>query len=247
MIEVEQMQNFKKKVRKVLLLIAVLCGIFAFATNMHYSYTDSNHANFYTALAGWIGFLATAMIGIITLWQNKIYEQRGYIQYHTDLIIKAKELIHTDALSFSNSSTIFDVGVMAKFSYESTTLLYKEYGAIMSLSNQCRCYIHNVYNIRYHFSGIDVLFDKLCDFTNCMKKLIRKPQINDVYEKCCELYDNVQQCYFDLLVEVENEVQKILGLRTDYKKFEEEIHALEDYDLQKEKFRELLDKYSKVR
>lgn len=73
--------NKRKKSKKTAIIVIISLAIITvtlFLLNVCFAFYSSNeHANFYTAVAGWVGFLATAGVGVFTLWQNKIFKEES--------------------------------------------------------------------------------------------------------------------------------------------------------------------------
>lgn len=206
----------------------------------------ASYANLFAAISGWVGFLATAGIGIITLLQNRIYEHRAYIQYHTDKLIRTRDIIHINAMQISRSNTMLNSKAMQWMLYGTSKPLFDEMSNMVLLSNQVEAQIHDLYNLRYKFVNIKCLFENLCKFLDNERRFVNRPQINEVYLDCIKLYKDVQQNYFDLLVEMDNVVQFLLDKNKGYRELEDKIIDLEDCEYQREEPREILEKYNKL-
>ena len=237
-----------KLCKKTLICILMVIILLAFIIiNIYFScVSESKYANIFTAIAGWVGFFATAGIGVITLWQNKQYEQRSYIQYHADKLLRARDIIYSDMSQLINSDAILDSRIMRQFAYGSSLPFYKESIQIISLRRQCTAQIHDIYSLRYQFNNSLPLTENLCEFVYKVKELSNRFQINSIYEECVELFEKVKQNYFDLLVEMDDVVQTLLNKNLKFKDFEKRICELESCESQRKQLREIIDKYNNL-
>lgn len=69
----------KAKIFKGLLVGAIVLGIAAFIVNIVLAARsdNNNEANIYTAISGWVSGVATIILGVIAVIQNKLYKQEN--------------------------------------------------------------------------------------------------------------------------------------------------------------------------
>lgn len=99
-----------KRCKNILIWISIIIILLVlFVINIYYScVSESKYANIFTAIAGWVGFVATAGIGIITLWQNEQYEQKS--QYHADKLVRARDITYSNMLKITILTQFLIVG-----------------------------------------------------------------------------------------------------------------------------------------
>ena len=208
------------------LLVVCLIGI-----NVYFAIkSEGSNSNLFTAISGWLGAFATAGIGAITVFQNKNYQQRAYMQYQIDRILRARDMVHSNFKQFCSSDAVFNVSTMVFRSQGGTTILSKECASLMLLNNIARSHILDLNNLGYNFSETKPLAEKLLQFCKCIDEFVGKPQINDNYKKICELYEQIEKNYHDLLVQIDNDIAILQYEKIIYKEFVNHINKLQYFD-----------------
>ncbi|MDE6442032.1 MAG: hypothetical protein K2L12_04695 [Clostridia bacterium] len=71
-------KDTKAKIFKFLLVGAIVLGIVAFIVNIVLAArSDNNEANIYTAISGWVSGIATIILGVIAVVQNRKYKKEN--------------------------------------------------------------------------------------------------------------------------------------------------------------------------
>lgn len=226
----------------------IVCGIVSAvlivgcALNIYYACKSGSDANIFTAIGGWVGFLATAGIGIITLLQNRKYEQRAYKQYKIDNLYRAREIIYSDDNQFSSSKHIVNAVVASvkvddgqqQFNFEIKT-------SLKFLADQCENNSKDLYNLRYNFGNAIELFELLSRVALSTKRIIINGYTKEEFEKCANLYDKAKQKYFDLLIEIDDTISEFMEKNLSYKDFEKGIEELESIEDKCEKMSRIIE------
>lgn len=225
-------QNKKtlSKNQKIVIAIVVISVflIAGCAVNIGLACKSGDKANIFTAISGWIGFLATAGIGIITLQQNVKYKQMSQMQYHIDKLCRARDVIYSNCKQFSNCGYITDTLVVMHKTSGNPNGFYEIIRKLSALNNLCETQIQDLYNLRYNFKKVLPLFEIIYKIRSMSLELIRKHQINSDYYECGKLYENAQQIYFELLIEIDNKISELMEKDISYKDFVNKIMELED-------------------
>lgn len=238
------MKSSKKTIRKkifiVLISLLVLCLI---GLNVHFALkSNGENSNLFTAISGWLGVIATAGIGMITVFQNRHYQQRAYMQYKIDGILRARDIVYSNCKQFCSSDAVFNVSTMVFWSQGSTAMLSKECASLMLLSNLSKSHILDLHNLRYNFGEIIKLVEQLNEFCNAIDKFVKRPQINDNYKKICELYEDIEKSYHDLLAQIDNDIAILQYEKMTYKEFVKHMNNLQSIEQKCQKIQDLLDK-----
>lgn len=233
----------KINIRAIIFWIIVPLVLIAGCTvNIVFACIVKGNANLFTAIGGWIGFLATAGVGVITLLQNRKYEQRAYKQYKIDNLYRAREIIYADDNEFSNSKHIVDAvvasvkidGGQQQFNFDIKT-------SLKFLADQCENNSKDLYNLRYNFENAIELFELLSRVALSTKRIIVNGYSKEEFEKCANLYDKAKQKYFDLLIEIDDTISKFMENNLKYRDFMQEIKDIESIEEKCEKMSKILE------
>lgn len=211
------------------------------AVNIVFACKSGQSANIYTAIGGWVGFLATAGVGVITIFQNTKYKQMTQMQYHIDKLCRARDMIYANCKQFSNTGYITDAIVVLYQTSGDGNGFYDIIRKVRELNDLCSTHIQDLYNLRYNFKEVLPLFELICKISTISLAIIRKPQINDVYFECGKLYEQAQQKYFDLLIEVDNVISELMEKDISYKAFVNKITDMEDIKEKCDKMRKRIE------
>lgn len=121
--------NKRKKSKKAAIIAIISLAIITvtlFLLNVCFAfYSPNEHANFYTAVAGWVGFLATAGVGVFTLWQNKVFKEES--EKKNNLIKEENDKIRRQDLEIRTYPKAVFIGINKMFlSFSPTRISNKE-------------------------------------------------------------------------------------------------------------------------
>lgn len=121
--------NKRKKSKKAAIIAIISLAIITvtlFLLNVCFAfYSPNEHVNFYTAVAGWVGFLATAGVGVFTLWQNKVFKEES--EKKNNLIKEENDKIRRQDLEIRTYPKAVFIGINKMFlSFSPTRISNKE-------------------------------------------------------------------------------------------------------------------------
>lgn len=124
------MSDKNKKV--VVIACVIISSIVLFAINIYLAYkSPERNTNVYTAISGWVGFLATATIGVITILQSADYSRKSKknSEETSKSIIEMQRLVNSinDSIWRSNIPVITLSFENVKF-YTQTDIILSIYG-----------------------------------------------------------------------------------------------------------------------
>ena len=88
----DQKNSNSKKWIAISSVVGIL--VIGFVVNIVLACRSDSSANVFTAIAGWVGFLATAGVGIISMVQNKIIQQETDKKYRLSNLTQAKNYLN---------------------------------------------------------------------------------------------------------------------------------------------------------
>lgn len=241
-----------KKWQSIFLILGIIFGCLLCITNIVLAVIFSSvGANIFTAISGWISGIATIILGIIAVWQNKLYQSQSDknrllsdLKYEVDLVdeIYFKYIVSCDSailifnvqrLNRQDNDVYFDN--IIKFQMA----LSKTIGLIYNKTNTMKYYIKSdLCNLlQEYYDTIDENVDnwqrlKYIDSTDI-------EEISEIFEKTREefinynakigeFYNNsLKKTPKQLLFEIDNmisERNKHIGYKIQKEKTEDEVH-----------------------
>ena len=238
----------------------IVCGIVSAglivgcALNIYYACKSDVEANIFTAIGGWIGFLATAGVGVITLLQNRKYEQRTSRQYEIDNLYKARDVIYANYKALSEKNRVIEIIAeyykMKNNAYDKNIYISSLYAfrvMIADLSDMCAAQSNDLYNLRYNLPKAITIYEGLSQLKISLMRIL-PAQSNDLEQqkldkKCGEQYDAIKNDYAIMLIDIDNKIEKLLEYKK-YSDFEKSIVQLKNIDEKTEQLNKLIKKYN---
>lgn len=93
-------QKNKNIVAIIFLIIVSLVLIAGCSVNMVFAYIKEGNVNLFTAISGWVGFLATAGVGVITIFQNKRSERNLIRETEINKLSNVRTILYLQKMPF---------------------------------------------------------------------------------------------------------------------------------------------------
>lgn len=248
------MKMKQKNLGLIFISIIVVLLIVGCTVNIIFACKSGDNANIFTTIGGWIGFLATAGVGVITLLQNRKYEQRTSRQYEIDNLYKARDVIYANYKALSEKNRVIEIIAeyykMKNNAYDKNIYISSLYAfrvMIADLSDMCAAQSNDLYNLRYNLPKAITIYEGLSQLKISLMRIL-PAQSNDLEQqkldkKCGEQYDAIKNDYVIMLIDIDNKIEKLLEYKK-YSDFEKSIVQLKNIDEKTEQLNKLIKKYN---
>lgn len=214
----------------------IVCGfvsaglIVGCALNIYYACKSDVDANIFTAIGGWVGFLATAGVGVITIYQNKRSERHLIRETEINKLYNIRAFVYIQKNAFVQDNDFVEVAVRI---FNNNFDMTNEINALIkNYRNFCISQANDIYLIRYKFTGLIVLQKKLLDlvlYLNKLQILLQKKSAKvSMFKEIDLLRYSVVNTYIGLLIDIDDALEKLSNNRLCYKAFSEKIAELKD-------------------
>lgn len=230
---------FKNISLTILLAILIFALIECIKANIEYAKGDNVNPNLLTVISGWLGFAATAIVGIITIIQNRRYEYNTYKQNRIDNLRADIEMLYACYNRFIDMSLYDKINELLQIKGQKSDKEARfelEKLKIMRGIKQLFCQSLNfMYN-----------FDKVIALNRQIKELLRflAEDINNISDLENEertligYIDNIDNLFARTLLTVKVYLDDFIRTRKLKTFFEAEMIRIEDVDEYIDKLRE---------
>lgn len=212
----------------------IVCGIVSavlivgWALNIYYACKSDEEANIFTAISGWVGFLATAGVGGITIYQNKRSERNFFRQSEINKLINLRETIHADLKLFADND--YTAKIILKSNHDDFTRLVLE--TLFIYKNFCIRQANEINNIRYNFQEIPKIHELLIDICIGLNELktLNKKEFDDKIIQLNNKHHKIVDYFTDLLTDIDNAIEELSDKNMGYKNFLDKLDIIKNYD-----------------
>ena len=229
--ETKDKKKTLSKNQKIVIAIVVISVflIAACAVNIGLACKYSNvHANIFTAISGWIGFLATLGVGIVAYVQNKKYEERTYIERKLEKLIRARDVIYINSKTLNENGKVGKIGKLNKLKFDNEQRRLDFVEEVFNENKILQSQINDLYICKFNFSQISNVSKAIIELKTVGTKILWDSLNVDLYDDYIKKYDNIAEEYFKLLVEIDNIIIDLQNKEIPFKEFMEKMQALED-------------------
>lgn len=252
----------------------IVCGIVSAglivgcALNIYYACKSGSDANIFTAIGGWIGFLATAGVGAITLYQNRrseikltrqskikdleSFKQFIYATYNGFISNRAVTLAIEQLMNIVNVESCKNLKVddkrVEEIEQQNEILRRKIDFALLNYGDFCECQANDINNTRYNFERLAKIHKGYTDLILTINMVVGSDYTEVEYKKLKDVQKKVykiRDLYTELLIDIENSIQELNNIKLSDKEFEEKCAQLKDIKRIREIIKQNVERYNK--
>lgn len=249
-------------------IIVPLVLIAGCTVNIVFACIEKGNANLFTAIGGWIGFLATAGIGAITIYQNNRNEKKAERQSKINNLVVFKEFIYATYNGFISNRAVtlaieqlmnivnvescknlkVDDKRVEEIEQQNEILRRKIDFALLNYGDFCECQANDINNTRYNFERLAKIHKGYTDLILTINMVVGSDYTEVEYEKLKDVQKKVykiRDLYTELLIDIENSIQELNNIKLSDKEFEEKCAQLKDIKRIREIIKQNVERYNK--
>lgn len=239
------MKGNKKNYKNIILIIvAILIISTLFIVNIIYACKPDANSNLLTAISGWVGFIATAIVGIITLYQNKVYskraleqnrlfDERQQRQYEIEQLKQFKNSLKQDYNKFNEKLSGLKMDfIRAKATCGEKIQIIESVSILEDIINYISNQIFVLECSRYQFDDIVQLIKKLKELKNIIIDIKIKNADLTLNDKYFEKFNETRKQFFLLIVGIDDCINDLQDVDMEYNEFMDKISLIKDVDNQ---------------
>lgn len=217
----------------IIILLAIM--IFAFVecvkANIEYAKGDNVNPNLLTVISGWLGFAATAIVGIITIIQNRRYEYNTYKQNRVDNLRADREMLYACYNRFIDMSLYDRINELLQIKGQKSDKEARfELEKLKIMRDIKQLYCQSL-NFMYNFDKVIALNKQIKELLRFLAEDINN--ISDLENKgrtLIEYIDNIDNLFAGTLLTVKVYLDDFIRTRKFKTFFEAEMTRIEDVD-----------------
>lgn len=261
----------KKRINwvKVIIIGVVFVSIVLFALNLYFACNINDNANIFTAISGWVGFLATAGVGAITIYQNirseiklsrqskikdlESFKQFIYATYNCFVSNRAITLAIEQFMNIVNVESCKNLKVNDKredeIEQQNEILRRKIDFVLLNFCNTCECQANDIYhNLRYKFDKLAKIHNAYTGLISTITGVIASQYTEKEFEilkDALNQFSKIRNLYTELLIDIENSIQELNNIKLSDKEFENKYTLLITIKETKDSIEQNAKKYNK--
>ncbi len=224
--------------------IGVICSIIVailatcIALNLEYAKGDKVNPNILTVISGWLGFAATAIVGIITIIQNRRYEYNTYKQNRIDNLGADRDMLYDCYKRFLDLSLYNQLSQILLLKGDEVDIELKFKLEKHRIARNIKQIFYQSLNFMYNYEEVLMLnkrlFQLLEYFVNNIKTLKDVEDKNKIF---LEKTNEIELLFTKALLAIKVDLDKFIRTKKDKLLFEVEMTRIEDVDEYIEKLR----------
>lgn len=260
------MSKKAKNIRAAVAITILLALAVCFALNIYYACKSGSDANIFTAIGGWIGFLATAGVGAITIYQNKKSENKIDRQNKTEALVSFKTYIYDDYNRFVGNRSLVAAleGVMQLMTShhfdeqdkeKDDAVVFEEELArqridfiLINYLEFCECQANDINNARFNFAKLVDIHKAILELNIIINKIIGAhygTKECSMLETCVKIFSRIRDLYTELLIDLENMTERLNNADLSYNEFSDIFDRLKKLDDIRKKIEHNMELYRK--
>ena len=244
----EEKKDKKKtlsKNQKIVIAIVVISVflIAGCAVNIYFAYKSGDCANIFTAISGWLGFLATVGVGIITIYQNKRSERNLYRQNEINKLVNLRDKLYASSKSFADND--YTAEIILRTSDEN--FIKYVMNVLFTYKNLCLQQANEINTIRYNFEGLVQIYNDLLNICLGIKELLnsKKNSFDTKIIQLNKMHHDIVDLYNDLLIDIDDAIESLSDNKKSYKNFSNKLEKLKEYNAIRPKIEKIAENYNK--
>ena len=232
----KQKKKFTEEIAKEF-VIGVICSIIVailatcITLNLEYAKGDNVNPNLLTVISGWLGFAATAIVGIITIIQNRRYEYNTYKQNRIDNLGADRDILYDCYKRFLDLSLYNQLSQILLLKGNEFDIELKFELEKQRIARNIKQIFYQSLNFMYNYEDVFMLNKKLFQlleyFVNNIKTLKDVEDKNKIF---LEKTDEIELLFTKALLAIKVDLDKFIRTKKDKLLFEVEMIKFEDID-----------------